>query len=779
MEITMHIHNTIQSPKFFPIIRFHHATIFVWTLLAIITTIWECNDNMEFKATIAQSISRASRNIDVTILIAELEHAMFHNNVTHVAIIAAIWLMGLWGIRFGFRTIRTATTSLVTREREFRTLTETLPDNIARYDLNCRILYVNPVLEKTLGMSLESVEGKIPTVVHPAGQYGDYMTRLRKVLANGVDSEMEMLLPDGEGGILYHHIKLVAEFDHDGSIVGALTIGRDITESKRMEKQQAAREREFRALVDNSPDTIVRYDQFCRRVYVNPAMEQLAGKSAELLTGRTPSEVSVATAEVGRQVQDAVQEVLDHGVSQEIELTWKDSGGTMRHFHSRYAPEFDANGEVASVISITRDITTLRSTEAQLQHVQKMESIGLLAGSVAHDFNNILSVIGGYAELLKLTIKGNEEKQTYVQEITNSVFRGAELTRSLLTFSGKHEPRKQYDNINLIVANLQKSMSRLLRSDISLSFELCDDSLPVLADRVQIDQVLINLMVNARDALASGGRICVGTALVEVREDVATVGAPHLPGSYALVTVKDNGVGMDTETVGRIFDPFFTTKESGKGTGLGLAIVFGIVGNHGGHIFVESTPGNGSVFRIYLPIYKRYSLSIDLPKLETAGLRGNETVLLADDEPNLLKIISKMLERYGYAVLTAADGAEALQVFEAKRNEIQVVIIDMIMPRMNGREVIARIRQQKPDLPIILTSGYTDVVFDDPDIHFMPKPIHFKKLTETLRAALGRTLSVKSADCFTGEEFMHQPDLLQIATIPASISGDLEADDWL
>jgi CheY-like chemotaxis protein len=308
-------------------------------------------------------------------------------------------------------------------------------------------------------------------------------------------------------------------------------------------------------------------------------------------------------------------------------------------------------------------------------------------------------------------------------------------------------------------------MLRLLPSDISLFFGLCNDQLPVFVDRIQIEQILINLIVNARDALTSGGRICVDTALVEVREEVVQGSVTLTPGSYGLVTVADNGVGMEMETLNRIFVPFFTTKGEGKGTGLGLAIVFGIVSNHGGHISVESEPGHGSAFRIYLPIYKGYSMPDDLLK-QAAGLRGNETVLLVDDEPNLLLMLSKMLTRYGYTVLTAVDGADALQVFEAHRDEIQVVIIDMIMPRMNGRETIARIRQQKPGLPIILTSGYTDIVFDDPDILFLPKPVHFKKLTETLSALLGKETSGQISGCFAGKDIMSQPDQFQIASAP-------------
>jgi two-component system, cell cycle sensor histidine kinase and response regulator CckA len=248
-------------------------------------------------------------------------------------------------------------------------------------------------------------------------------------------------------------------------------------------------------------------------------------------------------------------------------------------------------------------------------------------------------------------------------------------------------------------------MLRLIRSDITLSFGICNDQLPVLADRGQIEQVLINLMVNARDALVSGGQICVETALAEIREAVATGITTLPPGRYALITVADNGIGMDRETAARIFDPFFTTKESGKGTGLGLAIVSGIVTQHGGHIVMESAPGNGTVFKVYLPINEGSRPQNQRTDQEHAVLCGNETVLVADDDPNLLLMTAKMLARYGYTVLTAADGVEALHIFESRRDEIQAVITDLIMPRMNGRETVARMRQLRPACRLFLPAA--------------------------------------------------------------------------
>lgn len=392
---------------------------------------------------------------------------------------------------------------------------------------------------------------------------------------------------------------------------------------------------------------------------------------------------------------------------------------------------------------LEKEIAVRAQTEAMLLHAQKMESIGTLAGGVAHDFNNLLAVIGGYAQLLQLSVKGNEQQRMCIQEISDSVNRGAELTRSLLTFSGKHEPQMRRDDLNQIVANLKKSMSRLLRSDVTLTFDLSLERLPVFADRVQIEQVLINLLVNARDAVTSGGSILVSTRSAEIREEQVTNGVAVLPGLYGITTVTDNGNGMDEETLTRIFEPFFTTKEIGKGTGLGLSIAFGIAGNHNGRITVQSTPGHGATFELYLPLFQGDMPSEPTAEPEETEFYGNETLLLVDDEPNVLMMTQKILQQYGYCVLTAVDGINALEVFEAHQDEIRVAILDMIMPRMNGRAVVEEIRRNHPELPIILSSGYSDdiidcSVLDAMNATFLQKPVHARTLLETIRSKLER-----------------------------------------
>lgn len=733
--------------------------------------------------------------ISVAILTAGLEQAMHHSSITHLGIIALIWLMGMLLIRSGLRRIGAVTATLTAERDNLSSVFDATPMPMLLFDERMEAVRVNAAFRDYCSDYDTLPDKRCGTILRCANALsapqgcghssacnsGLLMRALREVLSGSLSVHGEVTIPQAEeDGSITEVVLLygVEAVQLDGQSHALLSFT-DISERKRMEEKLAASEREFRTLVENSPDFIVRYDQLCRRVYMNPAMERLAGNSASDLLGSPPSEAYVCCHEGGQQVKNAVEQVLEQGQPVEIELVRRESGATPRHFLSLFVPELTANGEVASVLSITREISSLRRAETQLQHAQKMESIGLLAGGVAHDFNNILSVIGGYAELLKLTGKGNHEAPAYVDAIIESVARGTELTRSLLAFSSRHEPQKQYDSLNLIVSNLKNSISRLLRSDIELSFTLYDGRLPVFVDRGQIEQVLINLMINARDAIAPRGRIAVSTDLTVVAEETASTGTVPTPGTYARVTVADNGTGMDDETVARIFEPFFTTKETGKGTGLGLAIVSGIVAGHSGHITVESSPGNGTVFRVYLPVYQGDTQPGSVPNRNSTELYGNETVLLADDEPNLLMVIAKMLTRYGYTVLTATDGVEALQVFEAHCDEIQAMITDMVMPRMNGLETIRLIRQKKPELPVILMSGHTGIELDEAGILFLPKPLQVSNLAEILRAVLDGAPYVQGIACFTGENMPPQPDRLQPLSATVSRAEDVESDDWL
>jgi len=381
--------------------------------------------------------------------------------------------------------------------------------------------------------------------------------------------------------------------------------------------------------------------------------------------------------------------------------------GQKRVIEWRHIPLTDGEGKCTGILSSGEDITDRKSLEAQLRHAQKMDAIGQLAGGVAHDFNNIITVIIGYCSVMQMQMGEEEPLRLTINQVLAAAERAANLTRSLLQFSRKEsiDPRKA--DLNEIVANVGKFISRIIGEDIRLSTELCKEPLDVHVDTGQIEQVLVNLSANSRDAMEKGGMLVIETSLYEMTSAFVQVHGYGTPGRYALLTVSDSGCGMDEKTRKRIFEPFFTTKETGKGTGLGLSIVYGIVKQHRGFITVCSELGQGTSFRIYLPLIRRTpEPDGEVPILGTPK-RGTETILVAEDDTSVGRLIESLLKHFGYNVLLAGDGRHAVEVFSANRESIRLVLMDLIMPGMNGREAFEEIRKLEPGIRVLFTSGYT------------------------------------------------------------------------
>jgi PAS domain S-box-containing protein len=394
---------------------------------------------------------------------------------------------------------------------------------------------------------------------------------------------------------------------------------------------------------------------------------------------------------------------------------------------------------------LVHDVSERKRLEEQLRHSQKMEAVGLLAGGVAHDFNNILTAIVGYGSLIKMKLKGDDPLMHHVNEIISSAERGAVLTKSLLTFSRKQIINPRVVDLNGIVERVGKLLVRLIGEDITLELHTAGEDVCVVADSGQLEQVLMNLATNARDSMPDGGHLVITTERTFLDERFLLTHHFGKPGRYALIAISDTGEGMDAATATRIFEPFFTTKEMGRGTGLGLSIVYGIVKQHNGYINVYTEPGKGTTFKIYLPLA---GMPLEMPaEVGPADMtplnRGTETILLAEDDTPLRRLVHSVLEQYGYRVIEATDGEDALDKIGKYRDGIQLLLLDVIMPKKNGKEVYDEAKKIVPGIRALFASGYTaDIVHKkgilDQGLNFISKPVSPEELLTKVREVLDK-----------------------------------------
>ena len=438
----------------------------------------------------------------------------------------------------------------------------------------------------------------------------------------------------------------------------------------------------------------------------------------------------------------AMQETFKTGTAQSALHVHHDSEGKQVYTEIKSYPMRDAAGNFTSVIETTHDVTEEKKLEQQLQHAQKMESVGHLAGGVAHDFNNILTAIIGYSILLELNIPEDSPLREYTQAILAASERAAHLTQSLLSFSRKQLSNPRPVNLNEIITVIRKLLLNLVGEEIKTNVTLSEKNLYVMADSGQIGQVLMNLATNARDAMPGRGVLSISTDSIHLSPEFAQAHGYGEPGAYALLTVMDTGAGMAEEVRRHIFDPFFTTKEEDKGTGLGLSIVYGIVKQHNGYINVYSEPGKGTIFKIYLPLLKS---EIEKEKIQALSelQGGTETILLAEDDANVRNILRDILEGYGYRVIETEDGREAVTRFTQNADHIDLLLFDVMMPRENGWEAYQEITAIRPEVAILFMSGYPiDFIkskgISSTEENYLAKPVSPEELLRKVRETLDK-----------------------------------------
>lgn len=462
--------------------------------------------------------------------------------------------------------------------------------------------------------------------------------------------------------------------------------------------------------VEQSPVTIMITDTEGKIEFVNPKFTELTGYSAQEVMGQSAN--ILKTDMTPPETFIKMWETIATGKTWEGEFVNKRKDGSIFYEHATISALYDDNGAITQYVAVKEDITEKKSIMEQLIHSQKMESIGTLAGGLAHDLNNVLSVINGYATLAQLVTDKGKKEFKYVSEISRASSRAASLTNCLLAYSRKQQMNQQVQNLNLLIETVGSFITRIIHDNISFTLSLQDAPLGVNVDTVQIEQVLLNLATNARDAMPDGGAFSIATTTGTINEQyVATLGY-GTPGRYAIITVTDSGHGMDAKTKLKVFDPFFTSKEAGKGTGLGLAMVMSIIRQHSGFIDLQSEPGKGSIFKLYLPLVDMGEIVAEPAEVYHQMEKAQGVILVAEDDAETRRALEELLTHAGYTVITAEDGQDAVEKFSTRRGEINLVITDVVMPRKSGKAASDEIRQMSKGVKFIFISGHSGSVIE-------------------------------------------------------------------
>ncbi|MBI4748247.1 MAG: PAS domain S-box protein [Acidobacteria bacterium] len=616
-------------------------------------------------------------------------------------------------LTYGILALRTyqdhlkAEASLHLSEQHFRSAMFHSPIGKAIVAPDGRFLEVNPALCRLVGYSREELLTlDFQTITHPDDLQTD-LGYARQLLERQIEAyQMEKRYFHKAGHIIWIQLNGTIVWNLDGTPGYFIAQIQDITDRRAALRALQESEERFRQVVENIHEVFWMVNFSTRHLlYISPGYERIWGRSCESLYQSPSTWMEAIHPDDRDRVAQALKQQAVGGYVVEYRIIRPDE--TIRWIRDQGFPIQDSTGQVYRIAGIAEDITEHRQIEAQLRQSQKMEAIGQLAGGVAHDFNNILGAIMLQAGFAQKTPDLSQNMHNILQDIVASAKRGANLTRQLLAFSRRQvlEPREL--DLNEVVTNLSRMLQRIVGEDVPIELDLYPAPLITNADAGMLDQVLMNLVINARDATPAGGKLKIETSTTWISEKEAALHSDSMPGRYVCLLVSDTGCGISSENLPHIFEPFFTTKEPGKGTGLGLATVFGIVKQHQGFILVSSQPGQGTTVQVFLPASNHLGESMLIEAIEPSQVQGTETIMLVEDDQAVRDMMSLVLQEYGYRVLKAVNGVDALSMWENYPEPIQLVVTDIVMPQgINGIELAKMLRERNPSLKVIFTSGY-------------------------------------------------------------------------
>jgi PAS domain S-box-containing protein len=627
-------------------------------------------------------------------------------------------------------------------ERFLSNIFDSIQDGISILDKDMRIVRVNSAMEKWYQHSMPLVGKKCHHAYH--GTQEECKVCPTRNTFNTGESSYEIVPKTGPKGQIKGWLDLYAFpifNEKTGEITGVIEYVRDITERKKAEELLRDSEERFKRLIGNAPIamSIINIDGTIE--YTNEKHVEVTGyKKEDNFTLERWWKSVYPDEEYRKDVISKWNAYINNSSTgeeagiHERRLACKD--GVIKDIELQFTRVGD------KVIVVFNDITERKKLEEQLRHSQKMEAVGQLAGGVAHDFNNILNVIIGYGDIMRRSLEKDNPLSLNLDTILSAADRAAFLTQSLLAFSRKQIIHPQPINLNEIVTKVEKFLLRVIGEDIKLKTICAEEDITVMADSGQIEQVLMNLATNARDAMPEGGMLVIETGIEEISEEYTKAHDYGKPGKYAHISVTDSGEGMDEETMQRIFEPFYTTKEVGKGTGLGLSMVYGIIKQHDGIIDVYSELKKGTKIKIYLPVVKAEVKETEKTELSSVE-GGTETVLVAEDDEAVRRLSREILEKYGYTVIEAGNGEEAIEKFKENKEKINILLLDVIMPKKNGKKVYEEIKRIKPDIKAFFLSGYSeDLILKkgilEKGINFIFKPVKINDLLRNVREVLDK-----------------------------------------